>query len=122
MKLFAITTLLTAFTTLIQAGPVCRSTTLRVRYPMKPNSPPGSVRIDWIVNSGYEDTMYLDSFPYKKVCSYDGYWCVWGDFKSPDGYPRFNLIYRNMAKFYPSVHVWLARDDQWEEIEYWDCI
>ncbi|KAF9289239.1 hypothetical protein BGZ74_000758 [Mortierella antarctica] len=127
MKLSAFTTflalsaiLLTAYTTLAQTG--CRSTTLRFRYPMKANMPPGSIRVDWIVNGGYSDTMYLDAFPRDKVCSDDGFWCVWADFFSTYGFPRMGLVYRKKTRFYPEVHVWLAKDEDWEEVEYWDCI
>ncbi|KAG0087140.1 hypothetical protein BGZ93_011128 [Podila epicladia] len=112
--------LLTSFTAQAQTG--CRSTTLRFRYPMKANMPPGSIRVDWIVNGGYSDTMYLDAFPRDMVCSDDGFWCVWADFLSTYGYPRMGLLYRKKTRFYPEVHVWLARDEDWEEVEYWDCI
>ncbi|KAF9375408.1 hypothetical protein CPC16_000742 [Podila verticillata] len=82
----------------------------------------GSVRIDWIVNGGYEGTIITDQFPTSKVCSRDKFICVVADFKSTFGYPRLTLNYRSKTYVYPEIHVWNSNEYMNHEIEYWDCI
>ncbi|KAF9210514.1 hypothetical protein BGZ59_009344 [Podila verticillata] len=112
----------TTVTTLVQAGPWCRPTTLRMQWGEIWLVQAGSVRIDWIVNGGYEGTIITDQFPTSKVCSRDKFICVVADFKSTFGYPRLTLNYRSKTYVYPEIHVWNSNEYMNHEIEYWDCI
>ncbi|KAG0010144.1 hypothetical protein BGZ81_002970 [Podila clonocystis] len=100
----------------------CKATTLAIRYPSDLSFYKNSVTIDWIVNSWYDGRIVMDRFPYSWHCSGDGIWCVQGGFWSQMGTPWLSLKYQNVVKGYPTVSAWTEKNDEWEVVEYWDCI
>lgn len=126
MKSFTFTTLLAILlatsTNWVQAAPGCRSTTLVVQYPTGQWYYKNSVRIQWTVNSQYDDVMYLDKYPTNWTCNKKGDWCAIGGFWTATGYPWMTIQYKGKTRSYPEVHVWTESNDERKTIEYWDCV
>ncbi|KAF9316884.1 hypothetical protein BG006_003458, partial [Podila minutissima] len=81
-------------------------------------------KVSWIVNSVYEGTMYLSSYPLTRS-SRDVLFCFEGSFQYRYGFPGSQMTLTSKYgrhRYYPEVHVWNERDDDWAEVEYWDCV
>ncbi|KAF9284325.1 hypothetical protein BGZ74_001748 [Mortierella antarctica] len=100
----------------------CRPTTLAIRYPSDLSVYKNAVTIDFVVNSWYEGQMIMDRFPFTEHCSRDGIFCVQGSFWSQTGTPWLSLRYQNVVRGYPTVSAWVEKNDEWEAVEYWDCV
>ncbi|KAF9293482.1 hypothetical protein BGZ74_011695, partial [Mortierella antarctica] len=115
---------LTTLTTLVEVGRPCRSITPRIRYPANLGGARCSVKVNWTVNSVYEGTMYLSSFPLTRR-SRDMLFCIEGSLHYRYGfpYPQMTLTRKySRHRYYPEVHVWNERDNDWAGVEYWDCV